>query len=136
MKQVPLHSCHPGLRLAVHSAHHAADPGAWDFFGDSTGRRNALSGSRVSIAAALILSGGPNSVYDTGAPSFPQGFWSIRRARSFPVLGICYGMQLLARALGGDVHKASTREYGRMEVHPKSGSEFFTGAHPSRFRPG
>jgi GMP synthase (glutamine-hydrolysing) len=79
---------------------------------------------------AVILSGGPNSVYDTGAPVLPAGFVEFQAAEKLPVLGICYGMQLLARTLGGDVHKASTREYGRMEVRPEQGSQLFAGSKP------
>jgi GMP synthase (glutamine-hydrolysing) len=63
---------------------------------------------------AFILSGGPNSVYDPGAPSLPKYVPGSR----LPVLGICYGMQLLARSLGGHVEPSSHREYGRAEVKP------------------
>ncbi|HEV2109108.1 MAG TPA: glutamine-hydrolyzing GMP synthase [Thermomicrobiales bacterium] len=55
-----------------------------------------------------ILSGGPASVYDEGAPTLPE--WVL--AEGLPVLGICYGMQLLARACGGKVVPAEHREYG------------------------
>ncbi len=64
--------------------------------------------------AALILSGGPNSVYDPGAPALP----GYVLASGLPCLGICYGMQLLARALGGHVAPAAQREYGRAAVEP------------------
>jgi GMP synthase (glutamine-hydrolysing) len=77
---------------------------------------------------AVILSGGPNSVYDPGAPELPQGFLELQSAQKLPVLGICYGMQLLARALGGSVHKATSREYGRMEVQPSHDASLFAGA--------
>ena len=58
--------------------------------------------------AALVLSGGPASVYDPGAPQVDP-----RALRAgIPVLGICYGMQLIAHHLGGEVAPASSREYG------------------------
>jgi GMP synthase (glutamine-hydrolysing) len=56
----------------------------------------------------FILSGGPNSVYGPGAPQLPE----YVLASGQPVLGICYGMQLLAHNLGGKVAPASRREYG------------------------
>jgi GMP synthase (glutamine-hydrolysing) len=57
---------------------------------------------------AFVLSGGPASVYDEGAPQLSD--WVI--ATGLPILGICYGMQLLAHKLGGAVEPASSREYG------------------------
>lgn len=57
---------------------------------------------------AVILSGGPNSVYADDAPQLPD--WVLEQ--DLPVLGICYGMQLLAHAFGGSVQPASRREYG------------------------
>ncbi len=60
----------------------------------------------------IILSGGPNSVYDPGAPALPA---YVLQA-GVPVLGICYGMQLLAQALGGKVEASAQREYGRAEL--------------------
>jgi GMP synthase (glutamine-hydrolysing) len=56
----------------------------------------------------VILSGGPNSVYAEGAPQLPE--WVLERG--LPVLGICYGLQLLARALGGSVVPGTRKEYG------------------------
>jgi GMP synthase (glutamine-hydrolysing) len=58
--------------------------------------------------AGLILSGGPASVYDQGAPQIDPD--ALRAG--VPVLGICYGMQLIAHHLGGKVAPASKREYG------------------------
>jgi len=59
-------------------------------------------------ATAIILSGGPNSVYDVDAPKPDPAVWSGR----IPVLGICYGAQLMALELGGDVLPVANREYG------------------------
>jgi GMP synthase (glutamine-hydrolysing) len=60
----------------------------------------------------IILSGGPASVYDEGAPSLPA--WVLRE--DVPVLGICYGMQLIASALDGGVEPATRREYGPAKI--------------------
>ena len=63
-------------------------------------------------ARAIILSGSPNSVYDPGAPRPDPAIWSGR----IPVLGICYGAQLMAHELGGDVIPFDHREYGPANV--------------------
>jgi GMP synthase (glutamine-hydrolysing) len=63
-------------------------------------------------ASAIILSGGPNSVYDEGAPKPDPAIWSGR----LPVLGICYGAQLMASELGGHVQPTGKREYGPATV--------------------
>ena len=60
----------------------------------------------------LILSGGPASVYDQGAPSLDPRLLEL----GIPVLGICYGMQLIARELGGTVESAEVGEYGRSQL--------------------
>jgi GMP synthase (glutamine-hydrolysing) len=66
----------------------------------------------------IVLSGGPNSVYDKGAPQFDPDLLSLE----VPVLGVCYGLQLLAQALGGKVEASKTREYGKatLELTGKS----------------
>ncbi|MFN3332758.1 MAG: glutamine-hydrolyzing GMP synthase, partial [Caldilinea sp.] len=61
----------------------------------------------------IILSGGPNSVYDLGAPTLP----TIVLESGVPVLGVCYGLQLLAHTLGGRVAPAQEREYGAATIH-------------------
>ncbi|MFQ5594361.1 MAG: glutamine-hydrolyzing GMP synthase, partial [Anaerolineae bacterium] len=63
--------------------------------------------------AGFILSGGPASVYEPGAPQLPEYVLSSGK----PVLGICYGMQLLAHHMGGQVAPAERREYGLAELH-------------------
>ncbi len=62
--------------------------------------------------SALILSGGPASVGETDAPAMDPGFLKL----GVPVLGICYGMQLLARNMGGQLAQSLTREYGPAEL--------------------
>ncbi len=61
----------------------------------------------------LILSGGPASVYEPGAPRCDPGVFDL----GVPVLGICYGMQIACQLLGGEVHAGQTREYGRVRLH-------------------
>jgi GMP synthase (glutamine-hydrolysing) len=61
----------------------------------------------------IILSGGPASVYERGAPKLPP----FLRMTPYPMLGICYGMQLLAHELGGRVVKSAKREYGPAVLH-------------------
>src|SRR5687767_10078764 len=63
-------------------------------------------------AKGLILSGGPSSVYETGAPKCDPAIFDL----GVPVLGICYGMQLGAQILGGQVKPAKAREYGRAKL--------------------
>jgi GMP synthase (glutamine-hydrolysing) len=70
----------------------------------------------------IILSGGPNSVYEEGAPSAERELLEIA-----PVLGVCYGMQLVAHLSGGDVIGAGKREYGRAELHVDEPSGLFDG---------
>ncbi len=68
----------------------------------------------------LVLSGGPSSVYDVGAPQPAPGVLDL----DVPVLGVCYGMQLLARASGGVVERAGKREYGKAELSEYGGRLF------------
>jgi GMP synthase (glutamine-hydrolysing) len=63
-------------------------------------------------AKGIILSGGPSSVFDEGAPTCDPAILDL----GIPVLGICYGMQLGCRMLGCDVRPAAAREYGRAQL--------------------
>src|ERR1700741_5239229 len=73
--------------------------------------RHDLSAERIRELnpRGLILSGGPASVYETGAPHPDARLFEL----GIPVLGICYGMQLACRALGNDVSPGDNREFGR-----------------------
>jgi GMP synthase (glutamine-hydrolysing) len=74
-------------------------------------------------AKAVILSGGPASVYDTDAPRADPAIWSGR----IPVLGICYGLQLMAHELGGEVVPSAKREYGPATVTVTHAAGLFGG---------
>ena len=71
----------------------------------------------------IVLSGGPASVYDEKAPQVDPAIFSL----GIPVLGICYGMQLMARHLGGQVEFSERREYGAGMLHVANGSRLFEG---------
>lgn len=71
---------------------------------------------------ALILSGGPASVYAEGAPAVDPGLFEL----GVPVLGICYGMQVMAEELGGRVEPTGVSEFGRTELRAQEG-ELFAG---------
>lgn len=66
---------------------------------------------------AIVLSGGPASVYADGAPSLDPALFDL----DVPVFGICYGFQAMAQALGGTVEHTGTSEYGRTELHVAGG---------------
>ncbi len=69
----------------------------------------------------IILTGGPNSVYADDSPSYSKELFEL----GIPVLGICYGSQLMAHVLGGKVDTAEVREYGKTEVNIDTSSKIF-----------
>ena len=71
---------------------------------------------REKAPAAIILSGGPSSVYESGSPQLDPEILAL----GIPTLGICYGFQVLAQALGGKVDQTGKREYGATDLEVKS----------------
>jgi len=70
----------------------------------------------------IILSGGPNSVYDAGAPHCDPEIWNL----GIPVLGVCYGMQLMVQQLGGHVDRAERGEYGKADLYIDDPTDLLT----------
>ncbi len=81
---------------------------------------------RAFDAKGIILSGGPNSVFDEGAPTADPAILDL----GIPILGICYGMQLVARLSGGKVVPSNQREYGRAEIAIRENKGLFAGFEP------
>ncbi len=78
----------------------------------------------------IILSGGPSSVYDEGAPAVSRDLFDL----PVPMLGICYGMQLTTRTLGGRVEKSTHREYGPADLVIDETGDLFHGLAPAPVR--
>ena len=74
--------------------------------------RTSVTQLRLLNPKGIILSGGPSSVYDDRAPSCDPGIWDL----GIPVLGVCYGMQLMVQQLGGQVERAECGEYGKANL--------------------
>ena len=72
---------------------------------------------------AIILSGGPSSVYEEGSPQLDKGILEL----GIPILGICYGFQTLASLLGGQVDKTGKREYGATDLKVSAAGEILSG---------
>ncbi|MCD8323835.1 MAG: glutamine-hydrolyzing GMP synthase [Clostridiales bacterium] len=75
----------------------------------------------------IILTGGPNSCYEEDSPTYTKELFEL----GIPVLGLCYGAQLMQHILGGKVERAETREYGKTEVLVDTGSQLFHNVLPS-----
>ena len=85
--------------------------------------KTPLDQIRAMGAKGIILTGGPNSCYEDGAPTAPRELFEL----GIPVLGLCYGAQLMQHVLGGRVERASAREYGKTEVKVNTVSPLFAG---------
>ncbi len=75
----------------------------------------------------IILTGGPNSCYEADSPSYTKELFDL----GIPVLGLCYGAQLMMHVLGGKVEKAPVREYGKTEVVVETDSPLFSNVAPT-----
>jgi GMP synthase (glutamine-hydrolysing) len=91
-------------------------------YSELVSHRSTVDELRRRNPAALILSGGPASVYEEGAPRVDPALFEL----GVPTLGICYGAQLLALELGGRVDRTGASEFGRTQL-TASGGELFTG---------
>ncbi len=85
--------------------------------------RGALEKIKEKKPHGIIFTGGPNSVYLEGAPTLDKEIFEL----GIPVLGICYGMQLMAHMLSGKVEKATQQEYGKIKLSHKGNSNLFKG---------
>jgi GMP synthase (glutamine-hydrolysing) len=90
---------------------------------------HSISAAEVSAKnpAAIVLSGGPSSVYEPGAPSLDAGILEL----GIPVFGICYGFQSMAAALGGTVAQTGGREYGATPMHLSPGDHPLVAGQPA-----
>ena len=88
--------------------------------------RVGLDAIRAQNPKGIIFTGGPNSVYVDGAPTIDPAIFDL----GIPVLGLCYGFQLMTHLLGGYVCKAPEREYGKTLVHVDTKSKVFENVSP------
>ena len=86
-------------------------------------RHPDVSLEELGRPGGIILSGGPSSVYAENAPPFNSGILDS----GIPILGLCYGMQLMAYLLGGVVRRLDRREYGRSELDVVGDTPLFSG---------
>ena len=89
-------------------------------YSELVGHRLAAAEIARRNPAALVLSGGPASVYAEGAPRVDPGLFAL----GVPTLGICYGMQLMAQELGGQVDRTGVYEYGKTELRAEESTLF------------
>jgi len=75
-----------------------------------------LSEIQLFNPKGIILSGGPKSVYENGSPTISEEFFDYCKENSIPVLGICYGLQLIGHVFGGQITSFPKKEYGKIEI--------------------
>ncbi|MFM8569612.1 MAG: glutamine-hydrolyzing GMP synthase [Candidatus Kapaibacterium sp.] len=81
----------------------------------------SMDALRALDPQGIVLSGGPSSVYADGAPHSSSEVFTL----GVPVLGICYGLQLIAYQLGGEVNRSAKREFGRAHLHISDHTDLF-----------
>ncbi|WP_337885445.1 glutamine-hydrolyzing GMP synthase [Fischerella thermalis] len=84
--------------------------------------RTTIEQLRKLNPKGIILSGGPSSVYDQGAPKCDPEIWHL----GIPILGVCYGMQLMVQQLGGEVARADRAEYGKASLYIDDPTDLLT----------
>jgi len=92
-----------------------------DVYSEVVHYSKALEKAKILNPKGIIFTGGPNSVYLEEAPDIEKEIFEL----GIPVLGICYGMQLMAHKLEGEVAKANSREYGKIELSIKNNNLLF-----------
>jgi GMP synthase (glutamine-hydrolysing) len=97
-------------------------------YSELVGHRTSADAVRSRRPLALVLSGGPASVYAEGAPKIDPRLFEL----GVPVLGICYGMQLMAQELGGRVERTGKSEFGRTDLRAERESALFSGLPPEQ----
>ena len=85
--------------------------------------KKALEKIKELCPIGIIFTGGPNSVYEEGAPKVDPAVFE----QGLPILGLCYGLQMMSQVLGGEVKSAPTREFGKTPVHYDTESLLFKG---------
>ncbi|MDK2868346.1 MAG: hypothetical protein PWP38_2661, partial [Clostridiales bacterium] len=85
--------------------------------------RHALAKIKEKNPMGVIFTGGPNSVYAENAPHLDKEIFEL----GLPILGICYGMQLMAQTLGGKVSRATQQEYGKIKLNIHNNGGLFSG---------
>ncbi len=89
--------------------------------------KTSLEKIREMNPKGIILTGGPNSCYEEDSPTYSKKLFEL----GIPILGLCYGAQLMHHILGGKVERAEMREYGKTEVLVDTGSQIFHNVLPS-----
>lgn len=95
-------------------------------YGEIYSYKTDLEAIKAINPKGIILTGGPNSCYEADAPTYSKELFQL----GIPVLGVCYGAQLMQHVLGGEVKRAEVREYGKTEVMVNNSSKLFEDVSP------